>query len=111
MNVYTPRLVTVALAAMLTTISTGASAQGFEYDCQNKPVKIEIPGGRLDGALKQLRLATRCAISGTKLARGKRSKPLVGMMTPEQALQAMLNGTGLEGNSIKGGLEITRIPR
>jgi len=111
MNVFNARFATTAITAMLATAATGAGAQGLQYNCQNDPVKIEIPGGRLDNALKQLRLATRCPISGTKLARGKRSKPVVGMMTPEQALQTMLNGTGLEGNPIKQGLQITRLPR
>ncbi|RZL29282.1 MAG: hypothetical protein EOP64_01650 [Sphingomonas sp.] len=111
MNVFNPRFVSAAIAVVLATAATGASAQDFQYNCQNEPVKIEIPGGRLDNALKQLRLATRCPISGTTLARGKRSKPVVGMMTPEQALQTMLNGTGLQGNPIKQGLEITRLPR
>lgn len=111
MNVFNHRFATAALAALLATAATGASAQGLQYNCQNEPVKIEIPGDRLDNALKQLRLATRCPISGTKLARGKRSKPVVGMMTPEEALQTMLNGTGLQGNTIKQGFEITRLPR
>jgi len=111
MNVFNPRFVTAAIAAMLATAATGANAQDFQYNCQNEPVKIEIPGGRLDSALEQLRLATRCPISGTKLARRKRSKPVVGMMTPEEALQTMLDGTGLQGNPIKQGLEITRLPR
>jgi len=111
MNVFNHRFVSAAFAAMLATAATGAGAQEFQYKCQNEPVKIEIPGGRLDNALKQLRLATRCPISGTKLARGKRSKPVVGMMTPEQALQTMLNGTGLQGNPIKQGLEVIRLQR
>lgn len=100
-------------AASFTLVApvSGAGAQGLRYACVNEPVRIEIPGDRLDRALKQLRLQTRCPISGTALARGKRSKPVVGMMTPEQALQTMLNGTGLEGNPIKQGFEITRLPR
>ena len=111
MNFFNSRFVTAAIATMLATAATGAGAEDFQYNCQNEPVKIEIHGGRLDNALKQLRLATRCPISGTTLARGKRSKPVIGMMTPEQALQTMLNGTGLQGSPIKQGLEITRLPR
>lgn len=85
--------------------------QGLRYDCRNEPIAVAIPGDRLEAALQRLRLTTRCPISGTDLARGKRSKPVVGTMTPSAALQAMLNGTGLEGNAIKGGFQITRLPR
>ncbi|KAB0523737.1 hypothetical protein FHR59_001705 [Xanthomonas arboricola] len=86
-------------------------AQSFRYDCQNEPVAIAIPGDQLDHALDQLRLTTHCPISGTDLARGKRSQPVVGTMTPTAALQAMLNGTGLQMRSIKGGFEVLRLPR
>ncbi|QWM99324.1 hypothetical protein DGN21_08300 [Xanthomonas sp. MLO165] len=86
-------------------------AQSFRYDCQNEPVAIAIPGDQLDHALDQLRLTTHCPISGTDLARGKRSQPVVGTMTPTAALQAMLNGTGLQMRSIKGSFEVLRLPR
>jgi len=86
-------------------------ARDFRYDCQNEPVAIAIPGDRLDRSLDQLRLTTHCPISGTDLARGKRSQPVVGTMTPTAALQAMLNGTGLQMRSIKGGFQIIRLPR
>ncbi|MBE2993725.1 hypothetical protein IFR23_17120 [Sphingomonas sp. CFBP 13603] len=105
------RLVTPTLTVMVTGIGANASAQGLQYDCRNEPVVIAIPGDRLDRALNQLRLTTRCPISGTKLAKGKRSKPVVGTMVPQQALQAMLDGTGLQMRSIKDGFEIVRVPR
>lgn len=111
MKSFSVRIIKAAAVATLAIAANGAMGQDFQYSCQNEPVNVEIPGGRLGDALKQLRLATRCPISGTNLARGKRSKPVVGMMTPEQALQAMLDGTGLEGNPIRGGFEITRLPR
>jgi len=83
----------------------------FRYDCQNEPVAIAIPGDRLEDSLKQLRLTTRCPISGTDLARDKRSQPVVGTITPTAALQAMLKGTGLQMRSIKGGFQVIRLPR
>ncbi|WP_128418426.1 STN domain-containing protein [Xanthomonas populi] len=110
MKFFNLRFISATLAATLAIAANEAIGHDFQYNCQNEPVKVEIPGGRLGNALKQLRLATRCPISGTNLARGKRSNPVVGMMTPEQALQAMLDGTGLEGNTVKGGFEITRLP-
>ena len=90
---------------------SGRRAEGLQYDCQNEPLAIAIPGDRLDAALAALRTTTRCPISGTELARGKRSQPVVGTMTPNEALQAMLNGTGLQMRSIKGGFEVLRLPR
>ncbi|WP_149682425.1 STN domain-containing protein [Sphingomonas carotinifaciens] len=96
------------LVPILAVTTSGANAQEFKYNCQNEPIAIAIPGDRLDRSIEKLRLATRCPISGTKLARGKRSKPVVGTMVPEEALQAMLNGTGLESRPIKGGFEIVR---
>lgn len=90
------------------TISLGLVAWAIR---QNVPVRIDIPGDRLDRALAQLRVATRCLISGTRLARGKRSKPLVGTMAPASALQAMLNGTGLKFQRIKGGFQVVRARR
>lgn len=105
------RLIIPTLAVLVSGIGGSASAQNFQYDCRNEPVAVAIPGDRLDRALNQLRLTTRCPISGTKLAKGKRSKPVVGTMVPEQALQAMLNGTGLQMRSIKGGFEVVRAPR
>jgi hypothetical protein len=104
-------MATCLIAASLAGTATVADAQELQYDCQNTPIAIAIPGDRLDAALKKLRLVTRCPISGTQLAKGKRSKPVVGTMVPAEALQAMLSGTGLEGNAIKGGFEITRLPR
>lgn len=86
-------------------------AGGFKYDCQNIPVSIAIPGDRLDRSLGQLRLATHCPISGTGLARGKRSQPVVGTMTPTKALQAMLSGTGLQMRTLKGGFQVVPLPR
>ena len=100
----------IPLLALLLS-GTSASAQGFKYACVNEPVAVAIPGDRLERALDQLRLTTRCPISGTKLARGKRSKPVVGTMVPEAALQEMLNGTGLQMRAIKGGFQIIRLPR
>lgn len=96
---------------MLTGPNPGSQAAGLRYNCQNDPVAIAIPGDRLERALAQLRLTTRCPISGTELARGKRSQPVVGTMTPTQALQAMLNGTGLQMQTIKGGFQVVRLPR
>jgi len=96
--------------ALIASDSKG-QARDFRYDCQNEPVAIAIPGDRLDRSLEQLRLTTRCPISGTDLARGKRSQPVVGNMTPTAALQAMLNGTGLRMRSIKGGFQIIRLRR
>ncbi|MBD8735375.1 STN domain-containing protein [Sphingomonas sp. CFBP 13706] len=104
------RLVAMTLAVTVSGIGGTADAEGLRYDCRNEPVAIAIPGDRLDRALNQLRLTTRCPISGTKLAKGRRSKPVVGTMVPEQALQAMLNGTGLQMRSIKGGFEVVRVP-
>jgi len=86
-------------------------ARDLRYDCQNKPVAIAIKGDRLDRSLGQLRLTICCPISGTDLARGKRSQPVGGTMTPTAALQAMLKGTGLQMRSIKGGFQIIRLPR
>jgi len=83
----------------------------FRYDCQNAPIAIAIPGDRLESALDQLRLATHCPVSGTALANGKRSRPVVGTMTPRAALTQMLNGTGLKANTLKGGFQITRARR
>ncbi len=103
-------MATCAIAASLAGSTSVADAQGLQYDCQNTPISIAIPGDRLDAALKKLRLVTRCPISGTHLAKGKRSKPVVGTMVPAEALQAMLSGTGLQGNAIKGGFEISRLP-
>lgn len=100
-----------ALIIGASCIGISVQAQDFQYQCRNEPVRIEIPGDRLDRALEQLRLQTRCPISGTRLARGKRSRPIVGTMVPEQALQAMLNNTGLEERPIRGGFEIIRTPR
>lgn len=111
MRVSIVRLAGPALALMIAGTGTTATAKDFKYDCQNTPIAVAIPGDRLDRALDQLRLATRCPISGTKLAKGKRSKPLVGTMVPEEALQAMLNGTGLEERKIKGGFQIVRARR
>lgn len=90
---------------------SGNQAPEFRYNCQNDPIAIAIPGDRLDNALDQLRIATHCPISGTELAKGKRSRPVVGTMTPIEALQAMLNGTGLQMRTLKGGFEILPLPR
>lgn len=109
MKISVARMIAPALA--LAFAGSDAAAQGLRYDCQNEPVAIEIPGDRLDRALAQLRIATRCPISGTKLAKGKRSRPLVGTMVPEEALQAMLNGTGLQARRLKGGFQVVRLPR
>lgn len=95
----------------LAVAGSDAAAQGTRFNCQNEPVAIEIPGDRLDKALAQLEMATRCPISGTRLARGKRSRPLVGTMVPEEAVQAMLNGTGLQSRRIRGGFQVVRLPR
>lgn len=96
---------------MLVASDTGRNDRDFKYDCENLAVQIAIPGDRLERSLDQLRLTTRCPISGTELARGKRSQPVVGTMTPTAALQAMLNGTGLQMRSIKGGFQVVRLPR
>lgn len=96
---------------MLIASDTGRNDGDFKYDCENVPVRIAIPGDRLERSLNQLRLTTRCPISGTELARGKRSQPVVGTMTPTAALQAMLGGTGLQMRSIKGGFQVIRLPR
>lgn len=96
---------------MLVTPVADAWPGEFRYDCQNKQVAIAIPGDRLERSLEQLRLATHCPISGTDLARGRRSQPVVGTMTPTAALQAMLNRTGLQMRTIKGGYQIIRLPR
>lgn len=88
-------------------------AEGGEasHDCNYDPVTLSIAGGRLDRALDQLNQVTHCPVSGTDLALGKRSRPVVGTMTATAALQAMLKGTGLQMHSIKGGFEITRLSR
>lgn len=96
---------------MLVAPAADARPGEFRYDCQNIPVAIAIPGDRLERALEQLRLATHCPISGTDLARGRRSQPVVGTVTPTAALQAMLNRTGLQMRTIKGGFQIVRLPR
>lgn len=90
---------------------TGNRTQAFRYNCQNDPIAIAIPGDRLETALDQLRRVTHCPISGTDLAQGKRSRPVVGTMTPTKALQAMLSGTGLQMRTIKGGFTIIPLPR
>lgn len=111
MRAFRIRLAILVFASGFAVTGANANARNFQYDCQNEPVAIAIPGDRLDRALDQLRLTTRCPISGTKLARGKRSKPVVGTMVPEEALQQMLSGTGLQMRSIKGGFQIVRMPR
>lgn len=105
------RLAIPVIALSVAGLGSAAVAQDFKYDCQNEPVAIAIPGDRLENALKQLRMVTRCPISGTKLARGKRSKPVVGTMTPAEAMQAMLDGTGLHSSAIRGGFQVTRVHR
>lgn len=97
--------------ARLVSAGSDRQPEGLKYDCQNVPVSIAIPGDRLDRSLSQLRLATRCPISGTELARGKRSRPVVGKMTPTEALQAMLSGTGLQMRTLKGGFQVVPLPR
>lgn len=110
MRGYIVGLAGSALAVSLVGAPAPANAQGLRYACANERVAIAIPGDKLDDALKALRLATRCPISRTKLAHGKRSRPVVGDLTPRQALQRMLRGTGLSSHPIKGGFQITRSP-
>ncbi len=81
------------------------------FNCQNDPIDIAIPGDRLEDALDGLSRTTQCPISGTRLARGKRSRPVVGRMTPMRALQAMLNGTGLQVQEIRQGFQVIPLPR
>jgi len=83
----------------------------FQYNCQNEPGNVKIPEGRLGDALKKLPPTTRCPISGSNQDRGKRSKLFVGMMMPEQAFQAMLDGTGLEGDPIRGDWKLPSLPQ
>lgn len=106
-----PRLAVTTLAIMIAGISQTVSARDFQYDCQNDPVRIAIPASRLPDALGELRVVTRCPISGTRLARGKRSQAVVGAMAPEQALRQMLVGTGLEVRPIRNGFQIVPIRR
>ncbi len=108
MRVYIYRLAAAMLALTPAGMSSSVTAQDFQYDCQNESVRISIPGGHLVNSLEKLRAVTRCPISGTRLAKGKRSRPVTGNMVPEQALRAMLRGTGLKEKQIRGGFQIVR---
>ncbi len=96
---------------MLIGSNVAGADEERRFDCQNAPIAIAIPGDKLDAALDQLSRTTRCPISGTRLAIGKRSRPVVGTMTPTQALQAMLDGTGLQMQAIRQGFQVIPLTR
>ncbi|PVM84493.1 hypothetical protein DDF62_22455 [Caulobacter radicis] len=93
------------------TRATSHAAATPRYNCQNDSIEIRIAAMPLEDALNALSDATHCPISRSFAVNGLRSRSVSGSFTPSQALQAMLLGTGLQGQVIRQGLTVVPGPR
>lgn len=90
--------VTSAVLAMTTAIATQpATAQSAPASAGSQAVAFSIPAQPLSAAVNAFIGITGWQISySSALARGKTSAAVVGTMTPAQALQRLVAGTGLQ---------------
>ncbi|MBN9027388.1 MAG: STN domain-containing protein [Rhizobiales bacterium] len=89
-------LVTSALLAVTTSLAAQpALAQPAPANAANQAVAFSIPAQPLSAAVNAFIGVTGWQISySSALARGKNSAAVVGTMTPAQALQRLVAGTG-----------------
>jgi len=103
MNAFTsaqrlPARLRLATVAMLVSSSTLAWAQTTAPTVTAATVHFQIPAQALDGALAQLaRTAGLQLMAPPNLLQGRTSHSVQGTLSPQAALQQMLQGTGLSG--------------
>jgi hypothetical protein len=99
----------VFLAFPLTLLfASGVHAQSSPYDCQNDPVRVDIPAQTLSSALDTLSQQTKCPISRDADVAGLGGNAVKGRMKATDALIALVRGTGLEGHPVRQGLAVDR---
>ncbi|WP_447529155.1 hypothetical protein [Vreelandella sp. TE19] len=92
--------------ALLLSFFLASSAQAA---CQRDPVSFDFPAQRMDEALQQLAHRTGCFIHTRPAAMGDTQVPAVsGTYRPEEALWAILKGSGWEGYRTDEGLAVNR---
>lgn len=111
---YLPSLTGSALIGSAIAIgasATPAAAQRAPYACVNESRRIDIAAQPMGAALDALSKQTNCPISHTAPIAGVTSQRVRGTFTPEQALKALVRGTGLTGRAIRQGLTVGATPR
>ncbi|UYF98681.1 hypothetical protein [Halomonas sp. GD1P12] len=76
--------------------------------CPREPQAIDLPAQPLDEALEQLAVQTGCTIEGKRELARLRASSVNGAYRPEEALWALLQGTGWEGYTTDEGLEVSK---
>lgn len=94
---------TAALAALLWTSAAEAAVQ------ESPRRQLQLPSLDLSQALREVALQTgRNIIAPDELVRGRRTPALSGDYTAEQAVAALLEGSGLSFRAVDGALIITK---
>ena len=94
-----------ALALILMTGAAPASAQPAEQ------FRFDLPAEPLAQALRAIALQTgRSIIAPDELVRRRQAPALSGMLTPEQAVERLLEGTGLIVRLVDGAIVVERSP-
>lgn len=88
------------------TMMLFGSGSCLAYNCQNKPVMIDISSQPIGQALTLLTKQTECPISIDASLDNITSHDVKGTMTPPEAIVALARGTGLEGVTLRQGLGI-----
>ncbi|MEM6493231.1 MAG: TonB-dependent receptor [Pseudomonadota bacterium] len=112
--------VALALSASMMAPSMGSHAQahtqaqapGGPASQTGRPVRFDIPGGRLSSAIRAL--ARQAGISVASRERGLRrlqAKPLRGTFAPADALRRLLTGTPYRAVAMRGGFRIEKRPK
>lgn len=96
-----------AVAVMAATWSLPLQAQSQTYECVNETLPINISRQPLEAALEALSQQTRCPISVETDIVGLIGNPVSGRFTPHEALEALIDNTGLTGEPVRQGLMVS----